>query len=87
MADTELENPLGYIDKRRNNKGQDLGNANGNPVAAGASDSSNLSTVAGLRARLIAINAGYYTAARLNQMTKNDMVYAVRQNDDAAGIK
>lgn len=87
MADTEVENPIGYVDKRRNNKGQDVGNANGNPVAAGASDSSNLSTVAGLRARLTAINAGYYTATRLNSMLKNDMVYAVRVNDDNAGIK
>lgn len=87
MADTELENPLGFVDKRRNNKGQDVGNANGNPVAAGASDSSNYSTVAGLRARLIAVNAGYYTATLLNKMSKNDMVYAVRQADDSAGIK
>lgn len=87
MADTELENPLGFVDKRRNNKGVDAGNANGNPTTNGTSDSSNYSSVAGLRARLTAVNAGYYTAALLNRMTKNDLVYAVRQADDAAGIK
>lgn len=86
MANVERENPLGYVDKRRNNRGQDLGNANGNPVSAGAGDASNYASVAGLRARLTAVNATYYTAARLESMTKNDMVYAVRLADDAAGI-
>lgn len=87
MADVERENPLGFVDKRRNSKGQDLGNANGFPVAAGSGDASNYASVAGLRARLAAVNAGYYTTARLDKMTKNDMVYAVRQADDSAGIK
>lgn len=86
MADIERENPLGYVDKRRNNKGQDAGNTNGNPVAAGTSDASNYASVAGLRARLAAVNGTYYTATRLNLMTKNDMVYAVRLADDAAGV-
>jgi hypothetical protein len=85
MAVIERENPLGYVDKRRV-KG-DLGNANGNPVAAGSGDASNYASVAGLRARLTAIDSTYYSSARLDKLTKNDMVYAVRQNDDAAGIK
>lgn len=46
----------------------------------------NYKDVAALRARLTAINAAYYTTGRLNDMTENDMVYAVRLNDDAAGI-
>lgn len=79
MADTEVENKLGFIDKRRNPKGQATGRwVTSSPV--------NYDDVAGLRARLIAVNAGYYTATRLNSMTKNDMVHAVRQADDAAGI-
>ncbi len=87
MADVELENPLGFVDKRREPKGVDAGNAPGLHVAAaGTADASNFSSVAGLRARLTAINATYYTAARLNLMTKNDMVYAVRLTDAAAGI-
>lgn len=86
MADNERENPLGYVDKRRVTRMGDAGNVNGNPVAAGAGDASNYASVAGLRARLTAVNAAYYTTARLNLMTKNDMVYAVRLADDAAGI-
>lgn len=86
MADSERENPLGYVDRRRIARGGDPGNVNGNPIAAGNSDSSNLSSVAGLRARLTAISATTFTVARLNAMTKNDMVYAVRVQDDLAGI-
>ncbi len=87
MANVERENPLGYVDKRRQAKGQDAGNANGNPVASGVGDASNYASVAGLRARLTAVNGTYYTAARLETLTKNDMVYAVRQADDVAGIR
>lgn len=46
----------------------------------------NYTSVSTMRARLAAINAGYYTTARLEQMTKNDMTYALRTLDDAAGI-
>lgn len=84
MAETEKENPLGYVDIRK--VVADPGDANGNPVLAGVGDASNYASVAGLRARLTAIDAAYFTATRLNGMTKNDMVYAVRVNDDLAGI-
>lgn len=84
MPIVERENPLGYVDKRRTFG--DLGHANGNPTAAGSGDASNYASVAGLRARLTAINSTYWTAARLDQSTKNDLVYAVRLADDAAGI-
>lgn len=43
--------------------------------------------VAALRARLTALDAGFYTAARLNTMTKNDMVYAVRVADLASTVR
>lgn len=46
----------------------------------------NYASTSALRTRLAAINGGYYTAAKLNNMTKNDMVYAVRLNDDAGSI-
>ena len=36
-----------------------------------------------MRTRLAALNGAYYTAARLNNMTRNDMVYALR---DTASI-
>jgi hypothetical protein len=46
----------------------------------------NYTDIADMRARLTAISGTIYTAARLDQMTQNDMVYAIRLNDDAAGI-
>jgi hypothetical protein len=76
MADSEIENIFGVTDKRRT-----LGQAANNLVA-----DANYVDVAALRARLTAINAVSYSVARLNTMTKNDMVYAVRLNDDLAGI-
>lgn len=76
MADTEKENPLGFTDKRRTQT----------TAGSGVTTPANFTDVTALRARLTAINGAYYTAARLNQMTKNDMVYAVRRADEAAGI-
>jgi hypothetical protein len=46
----------------------------------------NYSSLATLEARLLAIG-GAYTQARINQMSLNDMEYAVRLNDDSAGVK
>jgi hypothetical protein len=46
----------------------------------------NYSSIVALDTRLIAINAGYYTQARLDQMTPNDKIYAVRLNDDLGTI-
>lgn len=45
--------------------------------------------IADLRTALGASTAhgvGYYTAAKLNQMTRNDMIYALRLINDAAGF-
>jgi hypothetical protein len=86
MADIERENPLGFVDKRRQPKGQDSGSATGFPVAAGSGSAADLASVAALRTRLTNLNAGYYTATRLNGMTKNDMVYAARVASDSAGF-
>lgn len=78
MADTERELEFGFVDKR---------NVQGAVASAGTTDSSaNYNNVENLRARLTTINGSYFTAARLNNMTKNDMVYALRLADDAAGI-
>lgn len=44
-------------------------------------------SVTALRARLAAIDGTFYTAARLNTMTYNDLVYAVRLNDSASTVK
>lgn len=53
-----------------------------NPLASPV----NYASTGALRTRLTAINSGYFTAARMNNMTKNDMDYAVRLSDDASTI-
>ena len=39
-----------------------------------------------LRARLNGVNAAYYTTAKLDQMTVNDMIFALRNIDDPTTI-
>lgn len=65
-----------FVDKRRG-RGQS---------ATALGTVANYASLATLEARLLAIG-GYYTQARVNQMNHNDMVFAVRTNDDSAGIK
>ena len=67
---------LGFVDKRRT-QGATSGSV-GTPA--------NYADVGALRSRLNTINSTLYSAANLDKMTANDMVYAVRLNDDAAGI-
>lgn len=82
MADTEQEFALGYVDKRRNKKGQDL-SATGKMITDNTTSVLNTGgSVGALRTRLAAQDATYFTATRLNQMTKNDMVYALRVRDE-----
>ena len=49
-------------------------------------DGDNYRNTFDLRTRLQAINSAYYTDARLNSMTVNDMQYALRSESDSAGI-
>ena len=76
MANLNVNNRLGVIDKR---------NGRGTAVSPLASDANNKDITA-RKARLTAISA-LYTADRLDKMTANDMLYAIRLNDDAAGVK
>jgi hypothetical protein len=62
------------VDKRRG-RGQ---------AASALATPANYVSLATLEARLLAIGL---PQAKINQMTLNDMIYAVRVNDDAAGIK
>jgi hypothetical protein len=57
---------------------------NGTNVS-GAFDNDNLDTIAAMRTRLTAIS-GLYTALRLDAMTYNDMVYAIRLADNPTTI-
>lgn len=79
MADTQTgPTDLGFVDKRR---GRDF---QGQAIA----ESANMGSVNSLRTRLTAISATTFTAARLNSMTVNDMVYALRMHSaDVAGVK
>lgn len=58
---------------------------------AGGSDSdlatpANYGSINSMRTRLAAANGAYYTAVRLDEMTVNDMVYALRTIDDTTSI-
>lgn len=46
----------------------------------------NYASVFALRSRLAAANAAYYTTARLDSLTVNDMIFAVRNMDDPTSI-
>lgn len=79
MADNMFgpDTDLGFVDKRLS-----PGQTQGQPLATIANYATNTS----IEARLTAISATSYSAARLRTMTQNDKVYALRLNDDAAGI-
>lgn len=66
---------LDFVDKRRGSDGQ----TNTSPLGTPAS----YLTESALDTRLTTIG---YTAKQLRMMTTNDKIYAVRLNDDAAGI-
>ena len=54
--------------------------------AANLATPANYASITAMRTRLNAISATTYTAARMDAMTHNDMIYAIRQSDDLAGI-
>lgn len=74
MAEFDVSNPHGVQAVGGNNR-------------SGEFTESNLATISDMRTRLDAIDSGYYTADRLNKMTYNDMVYAIRLNDHASKVK
>ena len=77
MANSDLGNTvIDVVDKRK------VQGVSTSPIATPA----NYASVSALRTRLAAINGAYFTSAMLDTMTKNDMIYALRVNDDAAGI-
>jgi hypothetical protein len=80
MANADLSNTLGVADRRESTNAQ--AKSSTTPVGTIL----NYGDVTKLRARLTAINAGRYTSAFLDVMTKNDMVYALRTLDDSGGI-
>lgn len=90
MADQMLGNKEGVTNAaiatapQRSNMGQRADTTN-DPRTH--SDIDDTDTIAAMRTRLAAIDAAFYTAARLNTMTVNDMVYAIRVADAPTTIK
>jgi hypothetical protein len=78
MANAQCGNvDQNFIDKRR------FRSYDSNTMA----EQNNYDYVYELRARLAALSASTFTAARLDAMTVNDMVYALRLHSaDAAGV-
>lgn len=75
MADRQIGNTHGLA--IRGGEAQ-----NGGASPTDAYDSVNKIDIASMRTRLGVINAGTYTTARLNEMSYNDMMYAIRLNDN-----
>ena len=55
-------------------------------ATSGINTPTNYASVNSLRTRLAAISGTTYTSAFLDQMTVNDMIFAVRMNDDKTTI-
>ena len=80
MANLDINDPIGITDTRRG-RGT-------TGTAHTLAEIANTTTVGGLRARLTALDGTAFTAARLDAMTENDMLYALRlRSADSAGIK
>jgi hypothetical protein len=79
MADLDINNPLGFVDKRA---------GRGNTTSTNqVAEYANYATIAAKKARLTALNATSYTAARMATMSENDLDYALRlASADVAGI-
>ena len=78
MADAQIGNLHGVTDRQESAAAQ-IANQSGYADA-------NQNTIAAMRARLAVINAGLYTAAYLNTMTYNDMMYAIRLADAPTSV-
>ena len=80
MASSMKGTTLGFVDKRKATAANAVSGTSvlGTPL--------NYFDITKLRARLNTINSTRYTSAYLDTITLNDMIYALRTLDDAAGI-
>lgn len=78
MPDLDINNPLGFVDKRAGR-----GNTTSSNVVA---EYANYATIAAKKARITTLAAASYPASRLATMTENDLDYTLRLLGDAAGI-
>lgn len=89
MADQQIGNQPG-VAAVHTGSGTQRSNMTGSNTGAGNGwddTNANDDSIATMKTRLTVINAGYFTAARLNAMTANDMLYALRQADFPTTIK
>lgn len=70
----------GFVNRQRAKANSNIGSGND------LNDSEVYTSIANLDTRLAAIDGTYYTQARLDQMSVNDKVYAVRVSDDPTTI-
>lgn len=88
MADQQLGHNLGYAACSIGNGTTNRSNLNGGTGAPDAAlDIDNADNIATARARLATIDANFYSATRLNSMTYNDMIYALRVADNSNTIR
>lgn len=83
MADTQIGNPFGLpiSAKATAPNFQNLNTTGNNPMATFAD--TDMASIAAMRSRLTAISSTSYSPDRLNTMSYNDMVYAIRLHDHA----
>lgn len=86
MAQQRIGNRAG-VAAANANSGAQRSNLNGSTTVQGEHEDTDYTSISALRSRLAAIDSGYYTTDRLDKMTYNDMVYAVRVNDSPSTIK
>lgn len=80
MADIMVRYPnLAFVNSREAQS--DQGGRSNN-----LANSTNYNSINAMRTRLQAVNAGYYTNALLDTLTVNDMIFALRNVDDASTI-
>lgn len=88
MADQQIGHNLGFAAASIGDSATNRSNMNGGTSTPPTGlDIDNMDNIAAMKTRLAAIDGTFYTTARLNTMTVNDMVYAIRTNDNASTIK
>jgi hypothetical protein len=79
MASSTIANKRGFVDRRR-------GRTNNSTTQL--AEEANYGNVSAMRTRLTAISAVRYPPAKLDAMTMNDMVFALRvETGDSASIR
>lgn len=80
MADLQTSSPnMGFVNSRKAIDGM-------GGISSNLGNASNYVSITAMRTRLAAANAGYYTAVRMDGLSVNDMIFALRNIDDATSI-